>query len=61
LFLSIFSVIAQNRKFILNADKDLLEMMFMNFLTNAIDAIELSDNETGCVKISYKNTYQKNN
>ena len=43
------------QKFILNADKDLLEMMFMNFLTNAIDAIELSDNETGCVKISYKN------
>jgi two-component system NtrC family sensor kinase/two-component system sensor histidine kinase AtoS len=42
-------------KFILNADKDLLEMMFSNFLTNAIDAIELSDDESGVVEISYKN------
>ncbi len=43
------------QKFILNADKDLLEMMFTNFLTNAIDAIELSEDERGEVEITYKN------
>jgi two-component system NtrC family sensor kinase/two-component system sensor histidine kinase AtoS len=43
------------QKFILNADKDLLEMLFSNFLTNAIDAIELDDNEDGVVEIVYKN------
>ncbi len=43
------------QRFILNADKDLLEMMFMNFLTNAIDAIELSDDEEGSVELSYEN------
>lgn len=42
------------QKFILNADKDLLEMLFSNFLTNAIDAIELDDNDYGNVEIVYK-------
>lgn len=42
------------QKFILNADKDLLEMLFSNFLTNAIDAIELDDNDHGSVEIVYK-------
>lgn len=41
-------------KFILDADKDLLEMLFSNFLTNAIDAIELDDNDNGTVEITYK-------
>ena len=44
-----------DQKFLLNADKDLLEMMFTNFLTNAIDAIELSEKESGIVRISYEN------
>ena len=43
------------QKFVLHADKDLLEMLFSNFLTNAIDAIELSDDESGIVEITYKN------
>jgi len=43
------------QRFILNADKDLLGMMFMNFLANAIDAIELSDEEEGRVELSYEN------
>ncbi len=42
-------------KFMINADKDLLEMMFTNFLTNAIDAIELSEEEEGSVEIRYEN------
>lgn len=42
------------QEFTLNADKDLLEMMFSNFLTNAIDAIELDDNEDGIVEIVYE-------
>lgn len=44
-----------HQKFILNADKDLLEMLFSNFITNAIDAIELDDNEDGVVEIVYEN------
>ncbi len=40
--------------FILNADKDLLEMLFSNFIINAIDAIELDDEEEGKVEILYK-------
>jgi two-component system NtrC family sensor kinase/two-component system sensor histidine kinase AtoS len=43
------------QKFIMNADKDLLEMLFVNFLTNAIDAIELDENEDGLVEMIYKN------
>jgi len=42
------------QKFILNADKDLLEMLFSNFLINAIDAIELDDEEDGTVEIVYE-------
>jgi two-component system NtrC family sensor kinase/two-component system sensor histidine kinase AtoS len=42
------------QKFILNADKDLLEMLFSNFIINAIDAIELDDNEEGKVEIIYE-------
>lgn len=40
--------------FTLNADKDLLEMLFSNFIINAIDAIELDDNEEGTIKIVHK-------
>ena len=43
------------QKFLLNADKDLLEMMFTNFLANAMDAIELSEDERGRVEITYEN------
>ncbi|MBU0720630.1 two-component sensor histidine kinase [bacterium] len=43
------------QKFILNADKDLLEMLFSNFIINAIDAIELDENEEGSVEIVYEN------
>ncbi len=48
------SFIFPKQNFILNADKDLLEMLFSNFLTNAIDAIELDDNEDGVVEIVYE-------
>jgi two-component system NtrC family sensor kinase/two-component system sensor histidine kinase AtoS len=41
--------------FILNADKDLLEMLFSNFITNAIDAVELDDNDEGIVELKYEN------
>jgi len=41
--------------FMINADKDLLEMLFSNFIANAIDAIELDDNEDGNVEIVYEN------
>jgi two-component system NtrC family sensor kinase/two-component system sensor histidine kinase AtoS len=44
-----------NQKFILNGDRDLLEMLFSNFLVNAIDAIELDENDEGVVEIKYKN------
>jgi len=40
--------------FTLNADKDLLEMMFSNFITNAIDAIEIDENDDGTIEIKYK-------
>ena len=39
--------------FILLGDKDLLEMMFTNFIFNAIDAIELDDEEEGWVEVAY--------
>ncbi|MCW8894988.1 MAG: HAMP domain-containing histidine kinase [Sulfurimonas sp.] len=42
------------QQFTLYADKGLLEMLFSNFLTNAIDAIELDDNEDGVVEIIYE-------
>ncbi len=40
--------------FILEGDKDLLEMLFSNFMVNAIDAIELDDEEKGFVEINYE-------
>jgi len=41
--------------FVIDGDKDLLEMLFSNFLVNAIDAIELDDEESGVVEVSYEN------
>ncbi len=43
-----------NDDFSLNADKDLLEMLFSNFIINAIDAIELDDEEDGVIEIVYE-------
>jgi len=43
-----------DENFILNADKDLLDMLFSNFIINAIDAIELDDNEEGTIELLYK-------
>ena len=40
--------------FSINADRDLLEMLFSNFIANAIDAIELDDEESGIVEIVYE-------
>lgn len=39
--------------FELNGDLDLLVMMFSNFIFNAIDAIELDDNESGNIVLSH--------
>ena len=36
------------------ADKDLLEMLFSNLITNAVDAIELDENESGTIEVEYK-------
>ncbi len=36
----------------LYGDRDLLEMVFTNFLANAIDAIELDENDSGTVEIT---------
>ncbi len=47
------SFVFPEQNFKLNADKDLLEMLFSNFITNAIDAIELDENEDGIVEIVY--------
>ena len=40
--------------FVLNADIDLLDMLFSNFIINAIDAIELDDEEEGTIEITYE-------
>ncbi len=40
--------------FSMNADKDLLDMLFSNFIINSIDAIELDDNEEGIIEIKYE-------
>jgi two-component system NtrC family sensor kinase/two-component system sensor histidine kinase AtoS len=48
------SFIFPQEDFSINADKDLLEMLFSNFIINAIDAIELDDEEDGLVEIVYK-------
>jgi len=39
--------------FEINGDKDLLEMLFSNFITNAIDAIEADEDECGRVEITH--------
>lgn len=41
--------------FDINGDADLLLMMFSNFIINAIDAIELDDEDEGEIELSYKN------
>lgn len=40
--------------FNLNADKDLLEMLFSNFIANAIDAIELDDRDSGVIELTHR-------
>ena len=40
--------------FEINADKDLLSMLFSNFIFNAIDAIEEDENDDGEVLITYE-------
>jgi len=40
--------------FEINGDKDLLEMLFSNFIANAIDAIEADENEEGSVAIVHE-------
>jgi len=55
------SFIFPQNDFDINADRDLLEMLFSNFIINAIDAIELDDEEEGEIEILYKpdETYHK--
>jgi len=48
------SFIFPQEDFRLNADKDLLEMLFSNFIINAIDAIELDDEDEGSIEIVYE-------
>ena len=48
-----FSFIEED--FDINGDADLLLMMFSNFIINAIDAIELDDEDEGEIELSYKN------
>jgi len=40
--------------FKLNADIDLLDMLFSNFIINAIDAIEADEEESGLIEITYE-------
>jgi len=40
--------------FTIDADKDLLEMLFSNFIINAIDAIELDEEEEGVIEVVYE-------
>lgn len=42
------------QNFTINADKDLLEMLFSNFIINAIDAIELDEEEEGVIEVIYE-------
>ncbi|MEA2111292.1 MAG: HAMP domain-containing sensor histidine kinase [Campylobacterota bacterium] len=41
------------KNFIIEGDLDLLAMMFSNFIFNAIDAIELDENDGGSVELEY--------
>lgn len=43
-----------NTNFTINGDIDLLDMLFSNFIINAIDAIEMDDNESGVIKITHE-------
>ena len=43
-----------DEEFSLNSDMNLIEMLFTNFLFNAIDAIELDDNEDGSIELIHK-------
>jgi two-component system, NtrC family, sensor kinase len=40
--------------FILAGDRELLTMMFTNFVFNAIDAVELDEHETGSIALHYE-------
>ncbi len=40
--------------FSMYADKDLLDMLFSNFIINSIDAIELDEEEEGTIEIRYE-------
>ena len=42
--------------FTINADKDLLEMLFSNFIINAIDALELDDEDEGIIEVVYESS-----
>lgn len=47
------------KDFTINADKDLLDMLFSNFIINAIDAIELDNNEEErLIEIEYEKNEQ---
>ncbi|WP_373035527.1 PAS domain-containing sensor histidine kinase [Sulfurimonas sp.] len=48
------SFVFPQENFALNADKDLLEMLFSNFISNAIDAIELDDSESGIIEVVHE-------
>ncbi|MDA3909185.1 MAG: ATP-binding protein [Sulfurimonas sp.] len=48
------SFIFPQQNFTMNADKDLLEMLFSNFISNAIDAIELDDNDSGVIEVVHE-------
>jgi two-component system NtrC family sensor kinase/two-component system sensor histidine kinase AtoS len=48
-----------NDDFTIVGDRDLLEMLFTNFIANAIDAIEADESESGSVKIVYENRAKK--
>jgi two-component system NtrC family sensor kinase/two-component system sensor histidine kinase AtoS len=45
--------------FMLNGDRDLLEMLFSNFIANAIDAIEADENDKGVVEIRHEREGEK--
>jgi len=48
------SFIFPEQNFELSADKDLLEMLFSNFMANAIDAIECDDEESGVIEVVHE-------
>ncbi|WP_373070688.1 PAS domain-containing sensor histidine kinase [Sulfurimonas sp.] len=48
------SFIMPENDFEIDGDIDLLEILFSNFLFNAIDAIELDDEDTGVIELVYR-------